>query len=424
MGFSHLHTHASLGSRLDAVSSSEDYAKRALKFGHKAIAITDHGRTNGIFEHQVECLKQGIKPIVGIEMYLCDKLEDIGSDEKRIRSKNNHVILLVKNKQGYKNYLYLNYLSMKDDKHFYYFPRITTKELFKYSEGLILGTACMAGPFSRLLINGKADIAEKLFIEYLNVFQENIYIEIQLNELTNQIDGCPDGQKTVNDFLIFLGNKYSVPIVLTGDVHYLEKDQYKLQTLSIAIRDKSTIDNLKFELESKELFYHDVPDYIDFNKRFKYNYKEEDIISWCNNTEEISNKTDFLIPTRKKMFLPKITDNDDSSLILEAKSGLEKRFGLAYSKIPSEYRKRLEKELEVIIRKGYSSYFMIVYDITKYSIKEGIYGRFGRGSASGSLVGYALEIHNLDPIKNNLLFERFLSESRAPDMVVDYFGEV
>jgi DNA polymerase III subunit alpha len=417
--FCQLHLHTHLGSRLDGIASPEDYAQKAMKLNHPAIAITDHGRLSAIWEHQQTCLKYSIKPIIGVEMYLNDNLEEYDAKEKRIRGKNNHIIILVKNKDGYKNLLKLNYLSMKDATHFYYVPRITTKELFLHKEGLIIGTGCMANPFASLLRNKEEEKAEKLFNLYCKVFKDNFYTEVQLNEITGENGELKNGQKTINDFMIYLANKNGVPIVVTGDVHYLDKGHDKLQTLAIAIRDKATIDNLQFELESKELYYHDIEDYVNFNEKFNYNYSKNDIIEWCNNTTFIADKTNFLIPNREKLYLPKVSENDDSLLIKEAKEGLQKRFNL--EKIPKNYQRRLAYELEIIIRKGFSSYFLLVKDITDFSIRENIYGRIGRGSIGGSLVAYSLGIHNIDPIKFNLLFERFLSESRSSDIVIDYF---
>lgn len=418
--YSHLHVHGHVGSRLDAIGSSADYAQRAFDFGHKALAITDHGRANAIFEHQQACIKFGVKPIIGIEMYLNDTLE-VFEEDKRKRTKNYHIVILVKNNIGYNNFLKLNYLSMTDDKHFYYSPRITQDELFQHGEGLIIGSGCFANPFISLARQEKYDEAEKLFEKYAQRFDENFYVEIQLNEMIGQADSLPNGQKSANDLMINFANKYGIPIVITGDVHYLEKGQNKLQTLAIAIRDKSTIDNIQFEFESKELFFHDIEDYIDFNQRFGYNYSKNDIFSWCNNTEQIVDKIDFTIPKRSKLFLPKMTEDDDKTLISKGKEGLCKKFKVDdYSKVPKEYRDRLEYELEVIIRKGFSSYFLIVEDITQFSIKENIDGRFGRGSVGGSLLAYALELHNLDPIKRNLIFERFINDARCSDLVIDY----
>jgi DNA polymerase-3 subunit alpha len=395
------------------MAGPEDYAQRAMELDHPALAATDHGRISSFWEHQKQCISYGIKPIFGLEAYLTNQLELLDEKGKRKRGKTQHIIILVKNKVGYNNLLKLNYLSMSNTKHFYYSPRILLRELVEHRNGLIIGTACMNNPITKLVFEEKEDVAEKLFIKMTEAFGENFYTEIQINEL--------EEQKIANEFMIRMAIKYGVPLVITGDVHYLEPGQDKLQTLAIAIRDKVTIDTIKFELESKHLFYHDINNYIEFNKTFGFNYQEKDILSWCNNSLDIANKCDFLIPERKKIFLPKVSDNDDALLIKKGKEGLAERFEVDdYKDVPKEYQKRLAFELEIIIRKGFSSYFLIVDDITQFSIRERIYGRFGRGSVGGSLLAYALGIHNLDPIKRGLLFERFMSESRSPDLVIDY----
>lgn len=419
----HLHLHTTNGSFLDACSSSADYVKKAKEFNHPAIAITDHGRGGGLYIHQKECLKEGIKPILGIEMYLNDDLIYMVGG-KRKRKRDNHIILLASNEEGYKNLLKLNYLSMKDDTHFYYSPRITTQELFENSSGLICGTACIVSPFSALLKEGKVYEAEQLFVSYLEIFKDNFYAEIQLNELTEEVGELKQGQKSYNDWIIGVANKYSVPIVITGDVHYTDKGMDKIQTLSIAIRDGATIDKLNFEFESKNLYYHNVEDFLNFNKEYGYEYKNEDIINWCDTTNYIASKINFLIKERTKAFFPKMSDDDDMLLVKKSKEGLCKVFNKEkYIDCPEEYRKRLEYELSVIIRKGFSSYMLMLEDIMEYANKEKISRGVARGSAAGSLIAYALDISKIDPIKFGLIFERFLSSQRAKDVIYDYFAK-
>jgi DNA polymerase-3 subunit alpha len=380
MGFVHLHIHNSLGSRLDGIGSPEDYARRAFELNQKALAVTDHGRLSALYEHQIACIKYGVKPILGIEAYLQDSLEEYDEKKKRKRLSNNHIVLLVKNEIGYKNLLKLNWLSNKDEKHFYYVPRITTKELFEHKEGLVIGTACMASPFGRLLIDGKKQEAENLFETYVQRFEDDWYVEIQINEITREVGECPFGQKSINNWLIQQAEKYGIPIVLTGDVHYLEKGQDKLQTISIAIRNKTTLEDLKWDLESRHLYFHDEEDFIEFNEKWKYDYKKSDIIKWCNNSVYIADKCNYQIPERTKMFLPKVYENDDSFLINEAKKGLMKKFNIDnYSDIPYEYRKRLSKELEILIRKGFSSYINILQDVYNFVKEKKYYRGPGRG---------------------------------------------
>jgi DNA polymerase-3 subunit alpha len=407
------------------MASPQEYAERAAQFHHPALAVTDHGRLSAIWENQQACKKVGIKPIIGIELYLADELETLDAvTQKRIRGRSHHLILLAKNEKGYKNLLKLNYISMKDEQHFYYLPRVLKEELFEHSEGLMLGTGCFGNPFLELARKGEMKALDEYFGSYYEVFKNNMYVEVQINELTNEVDRLKQGQLTANKIMMALASKYNLPIVLTGDVHYLEKGHEKHQDLAIAIRDKVSIDKLGFRLEARNLYFHDEKDYFTFNEEYKYGYAQDDIRTWLKNSEMIAEQCNYQIPERERMYLPTVTENDDAELIKKGRAGLVKRFGLrGYEEVPEEYRKRLERELEVVIRKGFSSYLLIVEDITQFSIREKIYGRMGRGSVGGSLLAYSLGIHNLDPIKYGLLFERFLSDSRSPDKVLDYFCE-
>jgi len=426
MGFSHLHVHTHLGSHLDGIGSSEQYAALAKKYGHKALAITDHGKMNGIYEHHLACKRNGIKPIYGVEMYVEFKLvREDKEKKKRTKNKNMHLVLLAENEIGYKNILKLNYISNKDKEHFYYRNMITIKELFENKEGVIVGTACMASPFATLLRMGKKEESERLFKKFKDELGDNFYVEVQFNEITKKIDELEEGQKTINDWLIHLANKYNVPIVLTGDVHYPEKGQDEIQTLAIAISRGVKLKDLTWELESKNLYYTDLNDFKEFNKRWGYNYKESDIEEWYNNTDKIVEKCNYEIKERNKMFLPKLTDDDDKALITKSREGLMKRFNVNnWEEIPLEYRKRLTHELEILIRKGFSNYIMILWDIYDYANREGIIYGPGRGSAASSLVLYSLYVTHLDPIEYKLMFERFLSDERSVDVVYDYFGEL
>ena len=353
------------------------------------------------------------------EFYLADELETYDEKGKRLREKNGHIILLAANEKGYKNLLKLNYLSNSDASHFYYSPRITQEELFENSEGVVCGTACMASPFAKLIKNGQTDRVSKLMRLYQQIFKERFFAEIQLNEIDN-VDGTEKGQFSINESIIEVADLLGIRVVITGDVHYLEKGQDKLQTLSIAIRDKTTIDNLSFELESKNLYYHDVKDFIDFNERWNYNYKKSQIIEWCHNSVEIANMCNYMIPKRNKIYLPSISTDDNSLMIRKAQEGLNNLFE---GNPPKEYKQRLAKELEIIIRKGFASYVMILEDAFRFVEDKGYYRGPARGSAAGSLALYCLGITTIDPIKYGLFFERFMSEERSIDMVYDYFAK-
>ena len=421
MSFVQLHLHTHLGSNLDGVSDPFDYAKLAKQKGHKALAVTDHGKMNAFFKHQQACLAEGIKPIFGVEAYVEFELERIDEKTgKRTRNENMHLILLAKNEIGYKNLLKLNYLSMSDEKHFYYRNHILIKEIFENKEGLIIGSGCGNSPFNKLFRNGDEEKADKLYKMFVDEFGDDFYTELHISELTSE----DYDQKAINEFELRMAKKYNRMIVLAGDVHYDLPGKDQVQNLAIAIRNKETIENLSFQIESKNLFYHDINDYKKFNKEWNYGYTDEQIEEWCDNTNKIADKINFLIPERSKIILPSISEDDDDLLIIKSKEGLSKRFKVnTFEECPEDYKERLLTELRVIIRKGMSSYIMVLEDIFRFADKESIMRGPGRGSASGSLVLYSLDLTTLDPIKYGLIFERFLSAERSPDVTYDWWSE-
>lgn len=425
MSFVQLHLHTHIGSNLDGVGDPKEYVKLAKEKGHPAIAVTDHGKMNAFYAHQEACLAEGIKPIFGVEAYIeyqLERYEKKSNKEKRIRNKNIHLTILAKNEQGYKNLLKLNYLSMKDDIHFYYRNHITFNELFENKEGLIIGSGCPNSPFNSLVREGEYEKAEKMYERFVNEFGDDFFTEIQMSELYGE-DSDLD-QKEINRFNLEMAKKYNRTIVLTGDVHYDLPGKDQIQTLAIAIRNRDKIDNLKFQLESKNLYYHDIDDYKKFNEEWEYGYTNEQIEEWCANTVKIADRINYLIPERKNLILPILTDDDDAQLIIKSKKGLQKRFNVKnYEDIPENYRERLKTELEVILRKGFSSYILILEDIFSFIKEKEILRGPSRGSGGGSLVLYSLDITTLDPIKYGLIFERFLSANRTPDVIYDWFGE-
>lgn len=427
MNYSHLHLHTSIGSQLDGIGTPEQYAKLAKEHGHQALAITDHGKMNGHYEHYLACKKYGIKPIFGVEAYVefeLERTEIVKEKEKRVRNKNMHLVLLAKNEIGYHNLLKLNYISNADERHYYYKNHILLKELFEHKEGIIIGTACMGSPFSRLYMDGETEKSRKLFKLFKEQFGEDFYAEIQMNEILHSIDTFKEGQKSVNEWIIKLAREYDVPIVLTGDVHYAEKGLDKIQTLAIAISRRVTLEEMDWDLESKNLFYMDVSDFHTFNKEWGYGYSEEQINEWCENTQIIVDKCNFKFKERNRLLLPSFSEDDDSLLIKESKKGLINKLEVkTWKDVPEEYSKRLVREIEIIIRKGFASYVMILWDVFNFIEREEIMRGIARGSGGGSLLLYSLDITGLDPIKHKLIFERFLSDERSMDVVFDYWGE-
>lgn len=427
--FVQLHIHTHIGSQLDGVSDPNDYAKLAKEMGHPALAVTDHGKMNAFYQHQEACLKHGIKPIFGVEAYVefeLERTETKSGKTKRVRNENMHLVILVKNAVGYKNLLHLNYLSMSDDKHFYYRNHILIDEIFEHKEGLIIGSGCGNSPFNKLFRNGEEEKAEELYKRFVEEFGDDFYTELHMSELYDREGDDNYDQKKINDFELRMAEKYNRMVVLAGDVHYDLPGKDQIQTLAIAIRNRDTIENLTFEIESKNLYYHDVPDYKKFNKQWDYGYTDEQIEEWCSNTVKVADKCNFLIPERNRMILPTIgkdMDEDNETIVRKAREGLAKRFKCEYDDVPKEYRDRLVTELQVILKKGMSSYILLLEDIFRFADRENIVRGPARGSGGGSLLLYALDVTTLDPIKYGLMFERFLSETRSPDVVYDYFGE-
>lgn len=412
--FVQLHCHSCF-SVYDAISTPEQLVDKAVEHGHSALALTDHGVMGGLYRLQKAALSKGIKPLLGMEGYVVNDLISMNEQgKKRIRTPNNHIILIAKNETGWKNLLRLNYLSNSDDDHFYYKPRFTFDELFEHKEGLICSTACLAAPMARLLLDGKEDEAALMFQRYVDNFGDNLMAEIQLNEI--------EGQHIYDNWLIEQANKHGIPIVITGDVHYAEKDGSLTQKLAFAIRNESE-NEVGQEFAAKSLYYHGIDDYKDFNKRFGYNFTDEQIEEWCGNTKLVESKVDFLIPERTKMHLPRQAFDENQTLIDKAKEGLAKHFNCKYEECPKEYVDRLEYELKLMWKKGIARYILCLSDICNWCDGEGHVSRgVGRGSACGSLVLACVGITGwaIDPIKNGLLFERFVSESRLPDVMIDY----
>lgn len=428
MSFCQLHLHTHIGSQLDGIGDPEQYAKLAKEKGHPALAVTDHGRMNAFFKHQEACVKEDIKPIFGVEAYVefeLERFEEKAGKKKRIRNENMHLILLAKNEAGYKNLLKLNYLSNADDKHFYYRNNILIKEIIEHKEGLIIGSGCGNSPFNKLFRKGEEEKAEKLYKLFVDEFGDDFYTELHLSELYDRGEDDDYDQKKINDFELRMAKKYNRMIVLAGDVHYHLPGKDQIQTLAIAIRNRDTIDDITFEIESKNLYYHDIDDYKKFNKEWDYGYTNEQIEEWCSNTLKVAEKCNYLIPERNRMILPSVTEDDDSTIIRKAREGLAKRFDVDnYEDCPKEYKDRLSTELSVIIIKGMANYILILEDIFRFADERSIVRGPARGSGGGSLLLYALDITTLDPIKYGLIFERFLSAERSPDVVFDYFGEV
>jgi len=403
MKFTHLHVHSHY-SLLDGLSKIDQLLDYTKELGMDSLAITDHGVLYGAVEFFKKAKAKGIKPIIGCEVYIAhERMTDM---RPNIDDKRYHLILLVKNEKGYQNLVKL--VTKAHLEGFYYKPRIDQELLAKHSEGLIASSACIAGRIPRLIIAKKLDEAEKLGQFYQQMFgRDSFYLEIQDHP------HIPE-QKIVNEALIAMSKKYDIPLIATNDSHYLKKDDAEAQDILMLINtgsrpddpERVTIKADDFSLKSQEQMcesFKDVPEAIE-------------------NTQKIAQMCNFefkLGETKLPLFQVPSGKTPDNYLEELAKEGLKKRFGKNPGK---DLIDRLNYELSVIKQTGFASYFLIVQDFVNWAKNQRIVVGPGRGSAAGSLVSYLINITNVDPIKNNLLFERFLNPERVsmPDIDLDF----
>lgn len=369
-----LHNH-SIYSALDAVCTPEQLIDKAVEYGHKAIAITEHGNFNSIPRFQMYAISKGIKPILGMEGYVVETLQKFDEKGKRVREKNNHIILHAMNETGWRNLMKLNYLSNSDEEHFYYKPRNSFKELFEHSEGIMLGTACLASPFANLLKRGEEQKAEELFQEFLIHFGDHMYAEVQFNECKYE----ELSQKKYNDWIIYQATKNGIPIVLSGDTHYVNKDDWSIQQMAFQI----SRDGIGEETQQvcKSIYYKKINDYLYLNKSLGFNYDENKIIEWCDNSVKIADKCDYIYKPSTVSSLPRMAFDEEEEIKKLGIEGLEKHFGKSIDECPKEYVDRLKMETSIIIKKGVMRYFLCLKDILSWCDEQKIPRGLGRGSA-------------------------------------------
>ena len=406
----HLHTEWSL---LDGSIRIKDLVPRLLEYGYPGCAITDHGTLFGLV-HFYKALKEAnLKPLLGCEFYVAP-----GSrfDKNKKNANYFHLILIAKNETGYKNLIKLGSKAYLEG--FYYKPRIDKELLKECSEGLIALSACLEGEIPKLLLLGEKDKAKEVALFYKQLFGEDFYLEVQFNDLPEQ--------KKVNELMLEIGEELGIKVVGTTDSHYLDRDSFKAHEVLLCIQTNSRLDDPKrFRFNTDKLF---LPSPAELEELVS-SYPKEVI----DNTFEVFEKVNLELKLGEPIFpKAKLPDAEtaESYFVKKARQGLERRLSelerqglLAASK--EEYWKRLEMELEVIIEKGYASYFLIVSDFIDWARSKGIPVGPGRGSAAGALTSYALYITNLDPIRWGLLFERFLNKERPslPDIDVDFCME-
>ncbi|MGM0367560.1 MAG: DNA polymerase III subunit alpha [Actinomycetota bacterium] len=406
--FVHLHVHSEF-SLLDGAVRIDDLINKAKQLNMPAVALTDHGVMYGVVDFYEKAKKAGIKPIIGCEVYQApvSRLEKKASSSKKDDWGQFHLTLLAKNRQGYKNLMRLVSLSFLEG--FYYKPRIDTELLKKYNGGIIALSGCISGKIPKLIQKNMLREAGTALEEYIGIFgEDNFYLEIQNA-------GIPE-QAEVNKVLADFSKRYGVPLVATNDVHYLNKEDSKAHDVLLCIQTGSTVneeDRLKF---STNEFY------------FKNYRKMLEIVGdypqALDKSLEITEKCKLDLEFNLSLIPPyKVPDpyNPDKYLRKLCFEGAKQRYG----EINEQVKQRLEKELEVIEKMGFSEYFLIVWDFVKFAKKNSIRVGPGRGSAAGSIVSYVLNITDIEPLKYGLLFERFLNEERKsmPDIDIDFCYE-
>jgi DNA polymerase-3 subunit alpha len=404
--FVHLHNHTDY-SLLDGAASIEKLVQTAAGYGMKHLAITDHGNMFGVLKFYKTCKKYEINPIIGCEFYVApgSRFEKQGSEQK---NRYYHLLVLARNHQGYKNLMQLSSRAYTEG--FYYKPRIDDELLEQYSEGLIGGSACLAGEIPQALLEGREEEAERKALYYRDLFgEENFYLELQDH-------GIPE-QKQANEGLRKLSSRTGIPMIVTNDIHYIGKDDAGAQDILICIgtnKKKNEASRLRFESDQFYLKSQDEMAALFPNDR-----------EALENTVKVAERCELEIPLPgpllPKYEIPPEYDSLEEYLRALTREGLEQRYGT----VTEEIRERAEKELGIIESMGFPGYFLIVWDFIDYAKQQDIPVGPGRGSGAGSIVAYALGITDIDPLKYNLLFERFLNPERVsmPDFDVDFCFE-
>ena len=481
-----LHSHSD-HSRLDAVSKISDLAEKAKTLGMRALALTDHGTISGWLKLFVECNSRGLKPIFGIESYICDDATLISKTDKKIKiledekktylplfdglendpniqiedlkgqrntvRKSNHVILLAKNKVGYHNIIKLSSLAYIDG--FYYKPRIDLKMLEQYHEGIIATSACLGGQISSCILKDDMPKAEKYLQEYLRIFKDDFYIELQLHPV--------EEQKKVNKALLELAAKYKVETIIAQDHHYTNKEDVAVHEVIIRLKShqndklQKVDDNLINEahvaknakkmggrmgslfktLASEQIqdkraqddsdgyFYNARDYYFKTLDELKESWKEdhayitEEQFNTCiENTLKIADKIEKINAYSTEVYLPKFESGDltaNQFLKKLIKEGAERKLSKKIENNPvlqKKYSSRIAEEFKVISSLKFEEYFLIVWDIMKWCREKDIMTG-DRGSVGGSLIAYCIDITNVDPIEYDLIFSRFINKTRS-----------
>lgn len=402
MNYVPLHVHTSRNSVGDSILKLDKYINKAKDLGLKSLSVTGHGSLADMYDFYFKCIENNIKPIIGCEIYLTPDMEDKTKD-----SKTYHMILLAKDNEGLKNLI--NIVSIASLDGFYKKPRVDLKYIKQHSTGLICTTACVGGMLPQLILNNSDEIEEHIK-ELLEIFADDLYFEIQPGDFIDQV--------TVNNKLIELSNKYNVPLVVTNDIHYLNQDEYLIHDYHVRLGRKMTI--------SEDLIYPDKVYYLMSYDELLSSmdvYDNDIVRAAIENTNVIADKCNVSVEI-ESLNLPEFVcpEGYTPRTYIEhlCYERLEKIKYLI--KDPSQYIDRMHYELDTLEELGFTSYMLIMWDIYRYAREENIMMGPGRGSVSGSVVAYLLQLVTIDPLKYGLLFERFTSIHRKgsiPDIDMD-----
>lgn len=404
LNFSHLHCHTQF-SMLDGAANISQLIRKSKNEGMPAIAITDHGNMFGVPEFVNKAHQNDVKPIIGCEFYVTPS----GMQNRKDRTRY-HQVLLAKNMTGYKNLMKL--CSVGYTEGLYYKPRIDKEILAEHAEGLIATTCCLASEINQTILNEGKKQARRIFEWYLNLFGDDYYVELQRHGL--------EDQNRCNEILVKWAKEYNVKMVATNDSHYVEREDSEAHDILLALQTNADInDPNRFRF---------TDDNNNLNKEFYLKTPEEmkelfsDLPEAVENTNEIIEKVDT-IDISSELLLPHFSIPDqfnsmDDYLRHLTLKGARQRYG----EISQEISERIQQELDIIKRMGFAGYFLIVQDFTTVARDRGVFVGPGRGSAAGSVVAYCLGIINIDPLKYDLLFERFLNPERVspPDIDIDF----
>jgi DNA polymerase-3 subunit alpha len=396
----HLHVHSEY-SLLDGACRIEALAKRAAEFGQPALGLTDHGVMNGMVELHQACAKHDVKPIYGCEIYLVEDHAARGPG----RVERNHLTLLAANDTGYRNLVALSSAGFLEGLHRGK-PTLDLAQISQRAEGIIALTGCLASRFCQRLLDDRLEDARAHADDLVRIFgRENVYYEVQKNGLVPQ-DKCNEG-------IVRIAREMGGSLVGTGDVHYLRREDYDHHTALLCVQTKSTLTAPKMTFETNEFYLRDSAEMVSAFAEWP------DAIA---STIEIAERCTVELELDKQL-IPKYPTPEGASerdyLRVQVQQGLRARYG---DPPPAEAIARMEMELEVIDRMGFNAYFLIVWDFVKFAKENGIAVGPGRGSAAGSIVSYCLAITDVDPLRYDLLFERFLNPERVsmPDIDIDF----